>query len=116
MAKKQPWQQLSSKQQKEAALKATKQVKEPTEKQEEKRKMIRVSEQCHAMAKAVAAVAGMAMQDYIEQVVMEDAKQRFPGVHKRLINQPWSMEKSNSHLYIVLWNSVFYTTNYKPIT
>lgn len=84
MAKKQPWQQLSSKQQKEAAQKATKQVKETTEKQEEKRKMIRVSEQCHAMAKAVAGVAGMAMQDYLEEVIMEDAKNRFPDVFKRL--------------------------------
>ena len=85
MAKKQPWEQLSNKQQKEAAKKATEKIKgggDPKDKLV--RKMIRVSDECHAMAKAVAGVAGLTLQDYLEQLVMEDAKNNYPEVFKRL--------------------------------
>lgn len=85
MAKKQPWEQLSDKQRKEATKKAVEKIKgggDPEDKTV--RKMIRVSEECHAMAKAVAGVAGLTLQDYLEQLVMEDAKTNYPEVFKRL--------------------------------
>jgi hypothetical protein len=50
----------------------------------EKRKMFRFGEKAHKLAKRIAALDDTTIQDYIDALVSEDAKKRYPDLYKDL--------------------------------
>ena len=74
--RKQPWEQLSKSETKKAAEKAT--GKTTSTGKSPKRKMLRVGDDEHALAKKAAALMEIGLQEYIEQLIRDDVARRFP--------------------------------------
>ncbi len=82
MAKrKQPWEHLSAAEQKKVAAGAVKAIKPEVDAGEpDKRKMVRISEREHGMAKKAAALSNLGLQEYIETLIRDDVARRFPAI------------------------------------
>lgn len=50
----------------------------------EKRKMFRFGEKAHALAKRIAVLEDKTIQDYIDGLVIEDAKNRYPDMYQNM--------------------------------
>ena len=78
--KKQPWEHMGKQEQQKAAKEAAKAVKEePGAGGDEKRKMVRISEDEHAMLKKAAAWLEMGMQEYLDMLVRNSYEELFSG-------------------------------------
>lgn len=82
--KKQPWEILSAEQQKQAASKATAKVRKDAPGGDEVRKMLRIGEVEHLLAKTVATMQGETMQGYVERLIREDAQRNYPDMFKKI--------------------------------
>lgn len=80
-SKKQPWEQLTAAEQKKVAAEVVKKTK-PEAEEPATRKMVRIGDAEHAMAKKAAVLLELGLQEYIEQLIREDVARRFPNIAK----------------------------------
>ena len=84
--KKQPWEMMNKTQQQKAAREAAEKAKEQQPatggQGGEKRKMVRIGEDEHAMLKKAAAWLEMGMQEYLEMLVRNSYEALFPDDRK----------------------------------
>lgn len=70
----------------EVAKKASEPIKAKADKTE-KRKMFRFGEKAHALAKKIAVLEDKTIQDYIDDLVIEDAKKKYPDLYAKLFGE-----------------------------